>query len=83
MSHCGWACVFYSVYGYRYMIVTSIPPSLDVVSMSSFVGIFFFWASFSRKLMSQMFFVLLKTFPWIACVQCQVFDANFLDPQEK
>ena len=40
MAHCGWTCLFYSVYGYRYMIVNSVPPSLDVVSMSSFVGIF-------------------------------------------
>ena len=40
MSHCGWACVFYSVYGYRYMIVNNIPPSLDVASMSWYVGIF-------------------------------------------
>ena len=40
MAHCGWACLFYSFYVYRYMIVNSIPPSLDVVSTSSFVGIF-------------------------------------------
>ena len=50
MSHCGWACVFYSVYGYRYMIVTSIPPSLDVVSMSSFVGIFILLGVFLKKI---------------------------------
>ena len=50
MSNCGWACVFYSVYGYRYMIVTSIPPSLDVVSMSSFVGIFILLGVFLKKI---------------------------------
>ncbi len=40
MAHCGWACLLYSVYGYRYMIVNSIPLTLDVVSKISFVGIF-------------------------------------------
>ena len=63
MTYCGCACLFYSIYRYRHMIINNIPPSLDVVSMSSYVGIFFFCVSLSSKLLSHFkFFVILKTF---------------------
>ena len=39
MTYCGWACVFYSIYGYMYMI-DNIAPTSNVSSMSSYVGVF-------------------------------------------